>query len=227
MKILTGILLCCFCLTACLETRQGAREQEEKQQLQKTVGNLQRSTADVNAKFEEQDEDIRKVSSRVDALESKVLKNEEKSERNGGNRDNKMKDLNEKFNLHQDALTKMESQIQNLISQNHDLEDHIKDMQKKLDQAPAPAPKAQASTTYQEADDLFQAKQWQDAAIAWGKYLQNNPKGKHLPEANYKLAVCFHELGQKDEAKTFYKAVIAKYPKSEEAKKAKVKLKKL
>ncbi|HND86321.1 MAG TPA: tetratricopeptide repeat protein [Pseudobdellovibrionaceae bacterium] len=41
------------------------------------------------------------------------------------------------------------------------------------------------------------------------------------------MAYAFQQMGMKDEAVTFYQDVVAKYPKSEEARKAKVKLKAL
>ena len=54
-----------------------------------------------------------------------------------------------------------------------------------------------------------------------------NPKGKRYADATYKIGMSFQELKLKDDAKAFYQEVIQKFPKSSEAKKAEVRLKKL
>jgi TolA-binding protein len=77
------------------------------------------------------------------------------------------------------------------------------------------------------AAEMFSGKKWKDAAAAFQKYREAFPKGKAYSDATYKIGVCFQELGLKDEAKSFYDEVVAKFPKSKEAKKARIRLKSL
>ena len=46
-----------------------------------------------------------------------------------------------------------------------------------------------------------------------------------MPTALYKIGLSFESLGMKDDAKGFYQELIEKHPKSQEAKKAKAKMK--
>ena len=79
--------------------------------------------------------------------------------------------------------------------------------------------------TYDIAKEFFEKKDWKQAILNFQKYRDDNPKGVKLADATYKIGVSFQELGMKDEAKTFYDEVQVKYPKSEEARRAKIRLK--
>ena len=70
-------------------------------------------------------------------------------------------------------------------------------------------------------------KKFKDAILAYQKYRDGNPKGRHYGEATFKMGVCFQEMGLKDEAKVFYEEVISKFPGSKDAKKAAVRAKQL
>lgn len=220
MKNILGLMVLAFIVQGCiLDTRDSVKEVEEKQQLQKQVGSLQRSTADVNSKFQETDDAISKLSARIDVVDNKNNKNEDKIEKSLKERDQKIKELSEKLTVHQDVMTKLDAQITALQGQVNQLAEEIK-------KAPAPAPKSEGEKgDYKVASDFFDKKQWQDAAISFEKYRKANPKGKHAAEALYKIGVSFQELGSKDEAKVFYKDVISQYPGSSEAKKAATRLK--
>jgi TolA-binding protein len=75
------------------------------------------------------------------------------------------------------------------------------------------------------AEDLFAKKDWKRAILNYQKFRESNPRSKKVPEAIYKIGVSFQELGMKDEARTFFDEVIAKFPNSAEAKKARTRLK--
>ncbi len=220
-KYILSIAVTSGLLQGCLDTRESQRENEEKHQLQKQVGSLQRTTADVNSKFQEVDDEVSKLSARVDVVDNKVSKNDERIEKILGQRDLKIKESSEKLALHQEALTKMEAQLSAMQSQINQL---IEEQKK----APAPV-KSEGGEKgqFKAAEDHFDKKQWQDAAIAFEKYRKANPKGKHAAEALYKIGVSFQELGSKDEAKIFFKDVLSQYPNTPEAKKAGTRLKSL
>ncbi len=220
MKTLIVLLAFATLLIGCLDTRDSVKEVEEKHQLQKQVGSLQRTTADVNSRFQDIEESVGKLSARVDVVDNKNNKNEDKVEKALLQRDQKIKELTDKLAVHQDVMTKMEAQTSALLTQIAQLTEEIKK-----------APAAPAKTTggekgdYKVAEDYYVKKQWQDAAISFEKYRKANPKGKHAAEALYKIGVSFQELGSKDEAKIFFKDVLSQYPNSGEAKKAASRLK--
>jgi TolA-binding protein len=81
------------------------------------------------------------------------------------------------------------------------------------------------SDTYETAQDLFAKKEWKQAILNFQKYRDENPKGAKFADATYKIGVSFQELGMKDEAKTFYEEVLNKFPKSEDAHRAKIRMK--
>ncbi len=221
MKSLLGMIILAIAVQGCiLDTRDSVKETEEKQQLQKQVGSLQRSTADVNSKFQEIDESVSKLSARVDVVDNKAGKNEDKIERALKDRDQKIKELSDKLAVHQDVMTKMDAQILALQNQ-------LTQVAEEMKKAPPPATSKSDGEKgdYKVASDFFDKKQWQDAAISFEKYRKANPKAKHAAEALYKIGVSFQELGSKDEAKVFYKDVISQYPNSTESKKAATRLK--
>jgi TolA-binding protein len=222
MKKLIGLMMFAVLMQSCLDTRDSVKEVEEKQQLQKQVGSLQRSTADVNSKFQENDDAINKLSARVDVVDSRSNKHEDKMEKALAGRDQKIKELSDKLAVHQDVMTKMDAAISALQGQVAQLSEEVK-------RVPAPTTSSKSESgekgEYKAAEDFFEKKQWQDAAISFEKYRKANPKGKHAAEALYKIGVSFQEMGSKEEAKVFYKDVMSQYPNSTEYKKASTRLK--
>ena len=82
-------------------------------------------------------------------------------------------------------------------------------------------------SAYEVGQDFFDQKDWKKAILNFQKYRDESPRGKKVSDATYKMGVSFQELGMKDEAKTFFDELISKYPSSNEAKKAKIRLKAL
>ena len=78
-----------------------------------------------------------------------------------------------------------------------------------------------------EGNELLVERKWKDAAAAFQKYREQNPKGKLYADATYKIGVCFQELGMKDEARAFFDEVASKFPGSKDAKKAQFRSKQL
>ena len=78
---------------------------------------------------------------------------------------------------------------------------------------------------YEIAQDFFNKKDWKQSILNFQKYRDENSKGSKFADATYKIGVSFQELGMREEAKTFYDEVVAKFPKSEEARRAHIRLK--
>lgn len=82
-------------------------------------------------------------------------------------------------------------------------------------------------TPYEEANQLFDGKEWKKAILNYHKYTDESPKGKFVADAKYKIGVCFQELGMKEEAMAYYEEVVANYQSTDAGKKSKARLSKL
>ncbi len=211
-----------FTLSGCLQTRGEVRETEQRQTIQQQVVSMQRVNADSSSRVNEIEEQIRELSGKVDGLEEKIS-------RKGQNFDGAIKsnqgliaEQNQKINLLQEALTKMEGRIIELTGELNSLKS-----EKVAAESAAASTKASKKNLYETAQDHFEQKEWKKSILSFQKYRDENPKGPLVGDSTYKIGVCFQELGMKDEAKAFYEEVIAKFPKSSDAKRAKSRLKSL
>lgn len=211
-----------FFLTGCLQTRNNAKEMEEKQVLQRQVHTLQTTTAEVSQRFNEIDEDLRKLNGRVETVESRTQQLNSRNERGGQEQDLKAKEQDERLKLYQQAITKLDMQVSELTAQLATLQHQMRS--NSSGGAGGGGPKETPLAALEEANRLFDGKKWQEAALAYERYRKVAPKGKSLPTATYKIGVCFQELGSNDDARAFYEEVIAKFPKSADAKRAKSRL---
>lgn len=209
LLMISGSLL--GCQNGFLRTRTDVREVEQKKQIQDQVSTLQRSTADVSGRFSEIEEDLRRMAGRVEVLEARLAQSSSDREKIMQASNSQSSDLNKKINILQEEISRLDGQISALTAE-----------------AAKPASGNSQSSAkkndFDQAEMYFDAKEWRRAILSYQKYRDGNPKGKNLAEATYKIGVCFQELGLKDEAKTFYDEVVAKHPKSAEAKRAKTRL---
>jgi TolA-binding protein len=209
----------------CLKTRAELEAEETDRQQEKQTVKQQapyKEKAPPTAyRFEEYDQQMREFSGKLEALEAQntQLYNLMKAEREASAKDKQLQD--QKVAALEEAVKKNESDIQAMNEQVAQLK------------APppaaalAPAPAGKAKSTYDEAEDLYNAKKWRDAIGIYQKYREKNPKGKYYADATLKIGMCFQELKMKDEAKTFFDVVAEKFPKSKESKKAALRMKTL
>lgn len=87
--------------------------------------------------------------------------------------------------------------------------------------------KSVPKNAFEIAEDKFKASQWRSAVLSYQDYRTKNPRGSFYAEATYKIGVCFQELKAPGDAKAFYKEVIAKFPKSDAARRASYRLKRI
>ncbi len=214
-----------FSLTGCLQTRTTQKEQEEKQVMQKTVKNLQATTADVTTRFQEIDEDLRKFNGRVETNEFKINQVAQRTEKTDATVEARFKEMSEKLAAYQEAITKLDAQVAELTTTLAQVQEDVK---KKASGGggdssgggSASGGSDVKSGPYGTAEEAFKTKSWKDAVIDYEKYRKANPKGKFFADATYKIGVCFQELGDADAAKVFFEEVVTKFPKSKEAGKA-------
>lgn len=77
---------------------------------------------------------------------------------------------------------------------------------------------------YMVAESLYRAGKLRDAALQFNQLLESNPSEKYIPLAKMRMGDSFRHLGDKSTAKIYYEELIAKFPESEEAAKAKERL---
>ncbi len=209
-------------LTACptLMTRSDVRDDRQKKDVSERVETLQRVTADVSSRFNEIDEDIRQLHGRVEVVENRLSQYDNQQQSMARGDAERLNDVNQKFATIQQELIRLQNEV-------YQLQGQISSQQSQQAVGAAPAAADSKKSPMDLADEFFEKKEWRKAILNYQKYRETSPRGKKIPEATYKMGVCFQELGMNDEAKTFYDEVIAKFGKSDEARRAKTRLKAL
>lgn len=210
--------------SGCLQTRSDAGAGYQSQVYRKKNIENQNAEAETAApKVDERDELIRALNGRVESLENQIqnLHKEKESSQSAVNPDS------QKIALLQDALAKMELQLQKLEGEKEHApskksSDANLNLKKETTVTPSVSDKKQ--NAYATGEELFQKKEWKKAILSFQSFVEESPKNKLVPEAKYKIGVCFQELGLKDEASAFYEEVLAQHPKTESGKKAKIRL---
>lgn len=210
--------------TGCLKTRNEVKEGEHRQTMQQQVVTLQRSTADVTNRFAELEAQIREINGRVDVVENNLGKGSAGVENALKSSQQQNAEVGQRVALLQEAMTKME---RDLLALNAEVQALRAEKLAAQSQQSARAAQQGRKDSHEQAEEAFEKKDWKQAILQYQKYRDENPRGKKFADSTYKIGVSFQELGMKDEAKTFYDEVIGKFPKSDEARRARVRLKSL
>ncbi len=221
MKYLV-VVLSSLAILGCLKTRSEVKDTETRQAVQQQVATFQKNTADSSNHVAELEDQMRMLNGRTEVLENRLSVKGQETDRDKKTLADQNTELYRKINLMQESMGKMEQQLSVLSTQMTVLEAQSQALSNARAAAPPPTAKKSALDT---AQDYFSQKEWKKAIVNYQKYIEESPKGKQVPEASYKMAVSFQELGLKDEAKVFFEEVITRFPKSEEAKHAKSRLK--
>jgi TolA-binding protein len=86
------------------------------------------------------------------------------------------------------------------------------------------APKIEEAT-YLRAESQFALKRYKKAIVDYSQFPEKFTKSRFMPKALLRIGQSFDALGTPDDAKAFYQLLLDQYPKSEEAKSARSKLK--
>ncbi len=210
-------------ISGCLQTRGEVNENQQRNVIQQQVSTMQKTNADVGSRFAEVEEEMRALNGRVEVIESKL--DQSHSILEGTLKSNKQQgqDVNAKLSLIQEALVKMEKEINYLNSELQNFKASAAANASAMERNSRQVPKE----AFELAQEYFTKKDWKQAILQYQKYREEKVKGPHFGEATYKIGVAFQELGMNDESKTFYDEVISKFPKSDDARRAKIRLKSL
>lgn len=208
-------------LTGCaLETRNGNREQEERQVLRKQVTTLQASNADVNARFQDIEDSVRRLQGRLEAMELQSKQSGSASTKAQVAAEQRQKEVDAAY---REEFVKMKTELEGLKSQLGSMQDG----QRRASEAAAASAAASEKDPFGSAEAKFEKKAWREAILDYQRYRKENPKGKQFATATYKIGASFQELGMVDEARAFYEEVVSKFPKSKDASRSTAKLKAL
>lgn len=202
-------------LTGCLVTRNEAREVERRSQDQ--VTSMQKANADQSNRFNDLDEDMRSMNGRIEVMENRMQQVQAQASSQQGMDAARGAELERKVTLLQEEIKRLSALLDATVLEVGAL--------KAGANATVPEPTGKKGS-FEMAEDFFEKKEWRKAALAYQKFRDENPKSKRFPKATLRLGQAFQELGMKDDAKTFFEEVVAKYPSSDEAKQAKTLLKK-
>ncbi|MBO9667592.1 MAG: tetratricopeptide repeat protein [Bdellovibrio sp.] len=225
MKLLvTTVAAGSLLLTGCLQTRNDVRNNEQRQVMQDQVTTMQRATADAGNRFSDLEEQIRNLNGRVDVVENKQDNNSIGKDLKAAQEQNV--NLSKKVDILQESVTKLENMVFQLNAQVNALNAARSSEAASVAAAQADKAAKQARKDgYEVGQEFFSKKEWKQAILSYQKYRDESPKGAHFADATYKIGVSFQELGMKEESKTFFDEVVSKFPKSEEARRAKIRLK--
>ena len=224
-KFIALFLPSAICLTlfsgCMLDTRSQNKEQDEKTVMRKQVANLQATTADVNSRFADAEEDVRKANGRIEALETRLQRTEAaaqaKAEKGNASIEAKLGDNDKAY---REEFAKLQSEIDALKAQLNS----AADARRSSDAAAASEAK---KDPFEAAEAKFEAKSYKEAILDYQNYRKKNPSGKRFSTATYKIGSSFQEMGMNDEARAFYEEVLSKFPKTKDAGRAQAKLKAL
>lgn len=225
MKWILPASILCLGLTGCLKTRTDVRETEQKQVIAQEVTKLQRTNADVASRFADVEDDVRTLRGRVEVLEHQKGQGTQEAEAAKKFAADQSVDANKKILLLQEGLGNLEKTVFQLNAEVNALRAEKAAMVAQNTAAQAKAAAEAKKGTYELGQESFDQKDWKKAILNFQKYRDENPNGKKFNDATYKMGVAFQELGMKEEAKTFYDELVNKSPNSNEAKKAKIRLK--
>lgn len=214
-------------LTAgCLMTREDVSEVEERKKMNSTVYDLQKKKADIDNRFDQIEDELRKMSGRIEQAEHRGQSgnDSQKSEFVGINK--KIEDVVGQLRILEERIAMNDKKIDFL---EREWEQMRLGGSTKAEKAPDPgATKSDSKEAlYREGDDAIRAKEWSKAAALFEKFRKGYPKSPRVPSATLKIGIAFQELGMKSEAKAFYDEVLDRFPKDIAAKTAAQKLKQL
>ncbi|MES2802880.1 MAG: tetratricopeptide repeat protein [Bdellovibrionota bacterium] len=234
VKVALSVIAVMF-LSSCLKTRSELGEGYQSQVYSKKQADNQKQTANEPAeivKVDEKDELIRTLNGRVESLENQISQLQKANQENPDA---------QKIQLLQESLVKMEAQLAKLETETAIAKTatptatHANAPASNSSDAKVPpvkgAPKANTqpggkNAAFDTAQDFFAKKDFKNAILEYQKFVDANTKSKNklVPEAKYKIGLCFEAMGLKDEAQSFYEEVAAQHGATEFGKKAKAKV---
>lgn len=220
IKKIILIISSMFFLSACLVTRSDLRTSEERKLLQDEVQEIKQQKVTTEERLSEIETSIRSLVGDVEELKNSKSLMTQADEMGEKKIQDSFDIVQERMNTFKEALISQEKLIKDLSQQMKQLEAALKKKSKiKAEKVP--------KGNYASGEYWFAKKEWRKAAQGYREYRELNPNGRKYIDSTFKIAVCFENLGLKNEAKLFYQEVVSKAPGSGLAKRATKQLKTL
>jgi len=84
--------------------------------------------------------------------------------------------------------------------------------------------KDKEEVSFMYAESLFRVGRLRESALQFNDFMEGKPSAKHMPVAKMRMGDSFRHMGDAATAKIYYEELIAKFPQSPEAEKAKERL---
>ena len=223
LKILSLAVFTSIFTTGCLMTREQIREGAASPKGPRgELSQMQVKRAEEVARMDELEETIRLLRGELEVAQNQIRQLETVQQSSTGAAEShamSQQEVAQKMAIFEEALRASEAKVNSLSQELQSLKS------RSVSKGPsAPEPNEDSLGNYAGAQKAFDLKDWKKAIVGYEKYRELNPKGRRYADATYKIGVCFQELGMKTEAKAFYEEVIAKFPKSDTANRAKYRL---
>ena len=194
-------------LGGCLVTRNQAEEVEEKKQLQGQVATLQKHKADQEMQIQNFEAQTRELNGKLEEIAHQQRLSDQKSTELL----QRVSALDDKLKQYDAAFLALEQEVAGL----------------KKEPASTPVAEGAKKSLFDEAEDLFNEKNYKKAISGFQKFRETSPRDKNVPLATLRIGQCFQELGMAKEARLFYEEVIERYPETKLAKTAQTRLSRL
>lgn len=205
-----------FLLSGCLTTRAQLRT-AQRDQSDVQLSPAQQTKAEAVVQAQVHDDQLRQMNGRIEVLENLMNQVQAGEGKQAQAVTKEIEDLKLRLKLFEEALYKFE---QNLAGVRQEVAD-LKAMPKSSPvSATASKPTKDKADAYEMGEAAFKKKDWRQAILDYQRYREKYPKGKNYADATLKIGIAFSELRMKDEAKSFFDEVIAKFPKTSSAKAA-------
>ena len=205
MRILFFSFIFSLLLTGCFRTRSEIEGEQSQNQMRE-------SFAEGLAQINELQGQLGQMQGRMDELEHSRRKDLGKNGEQQQDLQAKVLSLQTKIEELQKGQTALFEEIKKIREEGRPTANTVS--------APATKSSKKKGDSFAAAEQLYQSKQYAEAAIAFGSIYEANPKSEQGRRSALRVAESFKHLGKDKEAKMYAQLLIESAPKSAEAKKA-------
>lgn len=232
-RLIFGVVLVLLMTSGCLKTRAQLRSESE-QASAAVPSKVQQSDEESRYAIDELKGEMTRLVGRVEDLER--AQNEKQFDLSQDESYRKLNDRVAELERTQVAILEAIKKLQGSASVDQptlfedarkaydqgDCESAIASLDKYLT---ASQPKQAENAYYMRADCYYQQKQYKKAIVDYSKFPERFSRSKYMAASLYKIGLSFEAMGMKEDARSFFQELVDKFPKSTEAKRAKLKLK--
>ncbi|MBI4404412.1 MAG: tetratricopeptide repeat protein [Deltaproteobacteria bacterium] len=211
------------------QTRTEVRREQELERIKHEVKEIRSDRADLDQFQEEMKTELARLSSVIEDHYKKTKSENEELKASIHSLANRVQVLESKITA-EPAATKIEKpkasfeQGKKLFDEGR-YEEAVEILRASLKNRPSNEEAKKAH--FMIAESYFQNKDYASAALEFAEYRKAHPKEVNVPNAIYRQAQSFRNMGKSKEARLFYQELLERYPKNVLVQKAKLEMKRL